>query len=105
MQPSSIPHAPTSSLCSQNDDSHPQVTQLSSPYSVPPESNNPTRIITHSHNNIFKPKNMDDFYTYHATTSQTLDTFEPRSFLEAKNIPQWSKAMSEEFDALLRNST
>ena len=80
MQPSNIRHAPTSSLCLQNDDSQPQVTQLSYPPSFPLESNSPTHIITHSHNNIFKLKNVDDFYTYYATSSQTLDTFELRSF-------------------------
>ena len=59
-------------------------------------------MITRAKNNIFKPKQI---LNLSATTPSSNESFKPTTVSQALKIPHWRQAMSEEFDALVRNST
>ena len=59
-------------------------------------------MITRAKNNIFKPKQI---LNLSATTPSSNESFEPTIVSQALKIPHWQQAISEEFDALVRNST
>ena len=59
-------------------------------------------MITRAKNNIFKPKQI---LNLSATTPSSNESFEPTIVSQALKIPHWRQAMSEEFDALVRNFT
>nr|XP_016483849.1 PREDICTED: uncharacterized protein LOC107804460 [Nicotiana tabacum] len=61
---------------------------------IPPE---PTRIITRSQNNIFKPKRTFFFLTHLSPT--------PITFKQANKHEEWRQAMKAEYDALMKNQT
>jgi hypothetical protein len=58
------------------------------------------KIVTRSQNNIFKPKKI-----FTATKHNLPENLEPSTISQALKIPHWSKACSEEFDALMNNGT
>ena len=59
-------------------------------------------MITKAKNNIFEPKQI---LNLNATTPSSNESFEPTTVSQALKIPHWRQAMSEEFDALVHNST
>ena len=59
-------------------------------------------MITIGQNNIFKPKQI---LNLSATTPSSNESFEPTTVSQALKIPHWRQTMSEEFDALVHNST
>jgi len=54
---------------------------------------------TRSKNNIFKPK------VFNVTNYPLPENLEPSNVRQAMQIPHWRQAISEEFDALIRNGT
>ncbi|GKU98153.1 hypothetical protein SLEP1_g11189 [Rubroshorea leprosula] len=72
----------------------------SSPLPPPPITHRTHPMITRSLNNIFKPKQM------HLATKHPLPVpVEPSCVSQAVCHPHWRRAMSEEFDALVRQGT
>ena len=59
-------------------------------------------MITRAKNNIFKPKQI---LNLSATTASSNESFEPTTVSQPLKIPHLRQAMSEEFDALVCNST
>ncbi|GKV41609.1 hypothetical protein SLEP1_g49115 [Rubroshorea leprosula] len=57
-------------------------------------------MVTHSQNNIFKPKSF-----HHATMASPLPSPEPTCVSQALKDFHWRRAMSEEFNALIRQGT
>jgi hypothetical protein len=66
----------------------------------PADSNTTNRIITRSQNNIFKPKKF--FYASHHPLPENL---EPSNVRQAMQHSHWRQAISEEFNALIKNGT
>lgn len=73
--------------------------ELTSPSPNPPPARTHP-MITRSQNNIYKPKNI-----FSATKHPLQENLEPSGVTKAMRHNHWRKAMSEEFDALLRNGT
>ncbi|PNX98781.1 hypothetical protein L195_g022038 [Trifolium pratense] len=57
-------------------------------------------IVTRSKNNIFKPKRV-----FHASNHPLPENLEPSNVRQAMQHPHWRHAISEEFNALIRNGT
>ncbi|GKV49633.1 hypothetical protein SLEP1_g56374 [Rubroshorea leprosula] len=113
--PTSTPHSPTQSprptstptvtpTIAELDSSPPTSTNhatshnLSPPSPPPPIRTHP--MVTHSQNNIFKPKTL-----HHATMASPLPSPKPTCVPQAIKDPHWRRAMSEEFNALIRQGT
>ncbi|KAL5785071.1 hypothetical protein ACOSQ2_007463 [Xanthoceras sorbifolium] len=84
-------HTPTTALPLS---ASPIATQIPTPVKAPCHP-----MITRSKVGTFKPK------TYHVTSTALTANLEPKSVKETLLLPQWHKAMQEEFSALLRNNT
>ncbi|GKU86988.1 hypothetical protein SLEP1_g1451 [Rubroshorea leprosula] len=70
------------------------------PHPAPPNTHRTHPMVTRSLNHIFKPKQM------HLATKYPLPTtVEPSCVSQALSHPQWLRAMSDEFDALVRQGT
>ncbi|KAK0605174.1 hypothetical protein LWI29_023729 [Acer saccharum] len=77
---------------------NPPLSTHTDPHTSPPVGNHP--MVTRSKNNIHKP------ITKLSLTSVLLPTqVEPTCVSQALKFPEWRRAMSEEFDALVRNNT
>ncbi|GKV02336.1 hypothetical protein SLEP1_g14789 [Rubroshorea leprosula] len=103
---SSQPTAPNSLAASTSPHSNTSATSSdpssSSPTSLPPPIG-PTRthnMTTRSQNNIFKPRTL-----FLATKHPLDNSIEPTCVSHALNNPQWRQAMSDEFNALVRQGT
>ncbi|GAU41761.1 hypothetical protein TSUD_13620 [Trifolium subterraneum] len=59
-----------------------------------------SHVVTRSQNNIFKPKRM-----FHATSHPLPENLEPSNIRQAMQHSHWRQAISDEFNALLRNGT
>ena len=57
---------------------------------------------TRSKSGVFKPRQILDLHTI---TTSLSETTEPTTITQAQKSPYWRKAMCEEYDALLHNST
>lgn len=92
----------TSNTMSGNDTHTPNL--VTTPIGTPNTSTTPTtetnQIITRSMNNIFNPKRM-----YTASKHPLSENLEPSNFREAMKHANWRKAIADEFEALIRNST
>ncbi|PKI44367.1 hypothetical protein CRG98_035241, partial [Punica granatum] len=98
--------ATSSTSSSSNIDSEvspPILSPSPAPPSLPPPPPHPSRphpMITRSKNNIFKPKQL------HLTTKHPLpESLEPTCVSQALRDSKWRLAMSEEFNALVKNHT
>uniref|UniRef100_A0A5B7AA01 Reverse transcriptase Ty1/copia-type domain-containing protein n=1 Tax=Davidia involucrata TaxID=16924 RepID=A0A5B7AA01_DAVIN len=79
--------------------SQPSSTSTSSLSHIPPATRNHP-MVTKSQNNIFKPKQI------HVTTKHPLlSSLEPTCVSQNLKDPHWRAAMSDEFNALVRNGT
>ncbi|GKV50682.1 hypothetical protein SLEP1_g57379 [Rubroshorea leprosula] len=113
--PTSTPRSPTQSPCPTSTptvtptiaelDSSPLAStnhatshNLSPPSPPPPIRTHP--MVTRSQNNIFKPKTL-----HHATMASPLPSPEPTYVSQAIKDSHWRRAMSEEFNALIRQGT
>lgn len=89
--------APTTS----NDSNSLSPTQVrSSPLASHPTHHQPQPMVIRSQNNIFKPKQL-----YLANSNSFLEFATPSSVIQALKHAHWCIAMSEEFNALMKNST
>ena len=57
---------------------------------------------TRSKSGIFKPRQVLDL---HAITNSSTEASEPTTITQAQKSSHWRKAMCDEYDALLHNST
>ncbi|GKV20244.1 hypothetical protein SLEP1_g30399 [Rubroshorea leprosula] len=113
--PTSAPRSPTQSPCPPSTPTvTPTIAELDSspplssthatsdalPVPPPPPPLRTHPMVTRSQNNIFKPKSF-----HHATMASPLPSPEPTCVSQALNDFHWRQAMSEEFNALIRQGT
>lgn len=67
------------------------------PVTEPPRTH---KMVTRSQNNIFKPKRA-----FHSTNHPLPENLEPSNVRQAMKYAHWRQAISEEYDALIRNGT
>jgi len=63
-------------------------------------ANDHNHVVPRSQSNIFKPKKL-----YHAYVHPLPENLEPSNIQQAMKHSHWRQAISEEFDALIRNGT
>lgn len=94
-----MPHVlPSSSPLNPILPTHPFTSQAPPPLT---QTNSHHPLVTWSKNNIKKPVQKLTLHTIKSTTSN----IEPSNTSQALKDPNWCKAMSEEYDALVQNGT
>ncbi|GKV11696.1 hypothetical protein SLEP1_g22924 [Rubroshorea leprosula] len=101
--PPATPHEPTSITSPPLPPHSPEpiIEPIPQPQPLPPPE--PIRshpMLTHSQNNIFKPK-----FIHQAVSTSPVPICEPTCVTQALKDPNWQKAMSEGFSALVRQGT
>jgi len=104
-QQSASPLCSEAPMCSENlpgnaspCSSSPHVTSHENNHAT--DSNHDYHVVTRSKNNIFKPKKL-----YHVSNHPLLENLEPSNIRQAMQYAHWRQAISEEFDALIKNGT
>ena len=89
------------------DNTNPSPSTVNTDPSPPTQNNIPSSslpnthpMVTRSKNNIYKPKSV-----HHVTKHPLPEVLEPTTVGQALAHPEWRSAMSDEFNALIKNGT